>query len=272
MSDETTVVPTEDTGFVPEPIPDNIADTDINGFDPVQSDDAAPVEEVKDETTDDQTTVETESEEPADEPEAPDEPTAEQVQPDAKELARQQFEQRQQAKAERDYVREQRQQIREYENDSETDTSDLEVRLKIMEAKDYINTVERNRSVITRDVAVAQEIPFFKAGTEQSQILFNQALENYANAYGVTDPDTGEWIGAQDRNGNEVPLLPFLQQQAATYEQALANAQATAKSEVQKTEAKMRAKAVNPSNTGKVKSSGDDLADMLERIGDTPLW
>lgn len=261
MDDEQPVVVPDDPGFVPEPVPDNIADTDINGLEPLQTDETAPVEEVNDETEQDQ------AEEPVEE--AP-EQTEEAVAPPTEEPepteAMTGAERRLAEKAQRDYIKEERAKIREYESTS--DTSDLEERLKIMEAKQYVDTIERNRSAVTQDVARAQEIPFFKTGTEQSNLLFNQALENYATAYGVTDPDTGEWLAAQDRNGNDVPLLPYLQQQAAIYEQAVA----TAKQDVQKSEAKMRAKAVNPSNTGKARSSGNELDDLLERIGDTPLW
>jgi len=144
--------------------------------------------------------------------------------------------------------------------------------MKVLEAKQYIDTVERNRQGIASDVSRAQsDIPFFKSGTEQSQLLFNQSLENFANAYGVIDPQSGEWIAAQDRNGNDVQLLPYLQQQAAIYEQVLADTTATAGRQAQQSEAKMRAKAVNPSNLGKVTSSGDDLQDLLDKVGDIQL-
>jgi hypothetical protein len=177
-----------------------------------------------------------------------------------------QFEQRQAQRAERDYIREQRAQIRDYEQNS--DQTDVEERMRILEAKQYVDTVERNRSAVVNEVAIAQNsIPFFKSGTEQAQLLFQQSLENFANAYGVTDPQTGEWIAAQDRNGNDVSLLPYLQQQAAIYEQAVA----TAGRQAQQSEARMRAKAVNPSNAGKVTSSGDELNDLLDKIGDIQL-
>ena len=277
MADDTTVVNNDDSKFVPEPVPDTLADIDISGLNPAPADETAEVEDANGETTEDQ--PEDTSPEPVVEAEEPEtteteaEPEAEQplpAPPDVKEQARQAFEQRQQAKAQRDYVAEERQKIREYEQN--TDTSDVEERMKVLEAKQYIDTVERNRASIASDVSRAQsDIPFFKSGTEQSQRLFNQSLENFANAYGVIDPQSGEWIAAQDRNGNDIQLLPYLQQQAATYEQILADTTATAGRQAQQSEAKMRAKAVNPSNVGKVTSSGDELADLLDRIGDVQL-
>lgn len=267
--DDTTVVPTMEEGkFIPEPIPDNIADTEINALDPVQSDEDAPVEVVNDDTSEDDA-IETQETVEVEEPEATEEtvaPTTREQQPTELTGA----ERRLAEKAQRDYVAEERQKIRDYEQNS--DTSDLEERVKIMEAKDYINAVERSRQSITNDVSRAQtDIPFFKSNTEQSQLLFNQSLENFANAYGITDPDTGEWIGAQDRNGNEVKLLPYLQQQAAIYDRAIQNATDTATRDASKSEARMRAKAVNPSNPGKVTSSGDDLQDLLDKIGDVQI-
>lgn len=270
MEDDTTVV-VQDNKFVPEPVPDNIADTEINGLEQAQTDEDVPTETVDDETSDteaEDTTEAEESETPVEEAK----PTEEPVAPTTKPTATEELtgaERRLAEKAQRDYVAEERQKIREYEQTA--DTSDLEERLKIMEAKDYVNTIERNRQAITQDVAAAQQLPFFSANTEQSKLLFQQSLENFAQAYGVTDPETGEWIGAMDRNGKEVSLLPYLQQQATTYEQAIKDAKDTARAEVQQSEAKMRAKAVNPSNAGKARSSGDDLEDLLDRIGDTPL-
>lgn len=265
MADEPTTI-MEDGKFIPEPVPDSIADTDINGLNPVQEDAPVPVEEVDDDTTEDQPETVDEPEEPsAEEPETTEEPVAPttEEQP-ALELTG--AERRLAEKAQRDYVTEERAKIREYEQN--TDTSDVEERMKVLEARQYIDTVERNRQSVASDVSRAQnDIPFFKTGTEQSQLLFNQSLENFANAYGVTDPDSGEWIGAQDRNGNDVQLLPYLQQQAAIYEQAVA----TAGRQAQQSEAKMRAKAVNPSNPGKVTSTGDELADLLDKIGDVQL-
>ena len=269
MADDTTVID-NDSKFVPEPIPDNIADTEINGLDPGQTDETDAVEEVNDDTEQEQQedviapaeSEETDEEEPETYEEEVAPTTQEQESPEAMTGA----ERRLAEKAERDYISEQRQQIREYEQQSDTD--DVTERMKILEARQYVDTVERNRSSVANDVAIAQNnIPFFNSGTEQSQVLFQQALENFANAYGVTDEDTGEWIAAQDRNGNDVQLLPYLQQQAAAYEQAVA----TAGRQAQQSEAKMRAKAVNPSNTGKVSSSGDEIQDLLDKIGDVPL-
>lgn len=276
MDDDTTVVPNQ-PAFEPEPVPDTLADIDISGLNPAPADETAEVEDANGETSEDQPEdTDPEPDQPAEEPETteteaePEDQKPLPAKPDVKEQARQAFEQRQQAKAQRDYVAEQRQQIREYEQN--TDTSDLEERVKIMEAKDYINVVERNRQSIASDVSRAQtDIAFFKSGTEQAQLLFNQSLENFANAYGVIDPASGEWIAAQDRNGNDVQLLPYLQQQAAIYEQVLADTTATAGRQAQQSEAKMRAKAVNPSNVGKVTSSGDELQDLLDRIGDVQI-
>lgn len=271
MADDQTVTPSE-PAYEPEPIPENIADTEINGLEPVQPDETAPAEDVTDETTDEPPVAPQEDTEEVEVDETPEDtkPVIQETEaPDAKELARNKYEERQQAKAQRDYVAEERSRIREYEQT--TDTSDVEERLKIMEARQYVDTVERNRQSITRDVAQARELPFFKTGSQQSELLFNQAIETFANAYGVTDTDSGEWIAAQDRNGNDVQLLPYLQQQAAIYEQALANVEATATVNAQRSEAKMRAKAINPSNSGKATSSGDDLADLLDKIGNAPL-
>ena len=271
MDNDTTIVPTMDEGkFIPEAIPDNIADTEINGLEPVPTDEVAPVEEVNDDTSEDEPTpVETPEEPAEEEPEA----TEEAVAPPTKEPTPTELtgaERRLAEKAQRDYIAEERQKIREDEQN--TDTSDVEERMKVLEAKQYVDTVERNRQTIANDVARAQnDIPFFKSGTEQSQLLFNQSLENFANAYGVIDPQSGEWIAAQDRNGNDVQLLPYLQQQAAIYDQAIQNATATATRDASKSEARMRAKAVNPSNPGKVTSTGDELQDLLDKIGDVQI-
>ena len=272
MDNDTTIVPTMDEGkFIPEPIPDNIADTEINGLEPVPADEVAPVEEVNDDTSEDEPAPVETPEEPA-EAEEP-EPTEEPVAPTTEEQQQTELtgaERRLAEKAQRDYIAEERQKIREYEQTN--DLSDVEERMKVLEAKQYVDTVERNRQTIANDVTRAQnDIPFFKSGTEQSQLLFNQSLENFANAYGVIDPQSGEWIAAQDRNGNDVPLLPYLQQQAAIYDQAIQNATATATRDASKSEARMRAKAVNPSNPGKVTSTGDELQDLLDKIGDVQI-
>lgn len=273
MADD--LVTQEPAGFVPEPIPDSIADTEINGLEPAQPDESAPVEPADDDTTDDQVAEEPAPEESAEEPEAPDEPVDQPTDaverstiPDAKEQARLQFEQRnQQRQQERDYVTDQRQQIREYEQTADLD--DVTQRMQILEAKQYVDTVQRNRESTQYDMARAtNDIPFFKDNTLQSQVALQQSLENFANAYGVTDPSTGEWLGSQDRNGNDVSLYGYLQQQAASYEQVAANSQR----QTQQSEAKMRAKAVNPSNAGKTTTTGDSLEDLLNKVGDTPLW
>ena len=273
MADD--LVTQEPAGFTPEPIPDSIADTEINGLEPAQPDESAPVEPADDDTTDDQVAEDPAPEESEEEPEAPDEPVEQPTDaverstiPDAKEQARLQFEQRnQQRQQERDYVTDQRQQIREYEQTADLD--DVTQRMQILEAKHYVDTVQRNRESTQYDMARAtNDIPFFKDNTLQSQVALQQSLENFANAYGVTDPDTGEWLGAQDRNGKDVSLYGYLQQQAASYEQVAANSQR----QTQQSEAKMRAKAVNPSNAGKTTTTGDSLEDLYNKIGDTPLW
>lgn len=273
MADD--LVTQEPAGFTPEPIPDSIADTEINGLEPAQPDESAPVEPADDDTTDDQVAEDPAPEESEEEPEAPDEPVEQPTDaverstiPDAKEQARLQFEQRnQQRQQERDYVTDQRQQIREYEQTADLD--DVTQRMQILEAKQYVDTVQRNRESTQYDMARAtNDIPFFKDNTLQSQVALQQSLENFANAYGVTDPGTGEWLGAQDRNGNDVSLYGYLQQQAASYEQVAANSQR----QTQQSEAKMRAKAVNPSNAGKTTTTGDSLEDLYNKIGDTPLW
>lgn len=263
--------------FVPEPVPDAIADIELNGLEPADdSTDETVADEVQDETSEETTVDDTiiaddeaEAEStPTDEEETTEQPDEQpQQQTDnQKELARQQYEARQAQRQQRDYVSAQRAQIRDYEQQVPAD--DMAEQLNVLKAKQYVDTVERNRMGIQQDInRASSEIPFFKENTPQSQAAFQQAIENFATAYGVVDPDTNEWLGAQDREGNDVALLPYLQQQAAFYEQAITNATRS----VQKTEAKMRAKAVNPSNPGKVTSSGNELDDLLERIGDTPL-
>lgn len=270
MADDSTVVTSP--GFTPEPIPDSIADTELNGFNPAEeSTDSEQVEVNQDETEQAQPADEAaESGEPTEEvAEATEEPVAPPTEQPKQPEEMTGVERRLAEKARRDYIAEQRQQIREAEQVS--DPEDQARRLEILEAKQYIDTVERNRQSVAQEVAQAQELPFFKSGTPQAQLLFQQSLENFANAYGVVDPESGEWIAAQDRNGNDVHLYPYLQQQAAIYERALADAKAEATVTAQKSEAKMRAKAVNPSNPGKVTSSGDELDDLLDRIGNVSL-
>jgi hypothetical protein len=279
MAVDTTVAPTTDSKFEAEPIPDNIADTELNGLQPAEeSTDSKPVEAEQDETNDDQPTAPDETPEgKADDVEEPGETEAEEAEPteeevaptteqlDAPELSG--LERRLAEKAARDnFIQTERQKIRDYEQQIAPD--DVAKRIEVMEAKQYVDTVERNQMAVRQDMARAKsEIPFFASKTPQAEAAYQQAIQNYANAYGQVDPDTNAWLGAADKQGNEVPLLPYLEQQAAMYEQIIASTRQTA----QKAEQKMRSKAVNPSNPGKVSSSGDDMADLLDRIGDVNL-
>lgn len=284
-TDETTVVP--EPGFTPEPVPDNIADTELNGLKPAEaSTDETQAEATQDETQQDQPQAEDaeaeddKAEETDTKPEAEDAQTTEDnengepetpEQLDAKEQARQAFEQRQAQKAQRDFINEQRAQIRQAE--MEANPEDQARRLEILEAKQYVDTVERNRSGLINENAQAQAtIDLFNPNNPTyNPALYTRAIQRFNDNYVITDPDTGEVLGAQDRQGNNVSLYQYLQQEAAEMSEILGNTQATSQRTAQQAEARMRAKAVNPSNPGKVSSSGDELADLLDRIGDVPL-
>lgn len=276
---DTTDVIVEDAqpGFEPEPVPDNLGDIELTGLKPdEESTDSEQVETEQEETTEEQPEEgkTTSDDDDADSTSDEEQPTntetkeAEPEQPlDPKEQARQMYEQRQ---AKRNFVDEQRQAIRQYQESN--DMNDVEERMKVLEAQQYVDTVERNRRDAINDYTRAtSEIPFFKQETPQSQAILNKAIQQFNDAYAVTDPETGEYLGAQDRNGNTVSLFNYLATEAAEFERALGTVQQEAQRTAQKAEAKMRAKAVNPSNPGKVTSSGDELDDLLDKIGDVPL-
>lgn len=287
MADDN-IVTTKDEGFEPEPIPDNIADTELNGLDPAESStDDEQVETEQDETQQDQQTEDAsdEDEEADDDSGNPDEQEAandkddgqKQEQPnEQQEAAAQAFKQRQAARQQRDYVQEQRKAIRDYEADYQqklrnNELSELEEAResnRIINAKLYLQDVERARSaVINEGQKALSDIDYFKQDTPQSQAVFSQSLQAFRQAYGVYDEQSGELIATEDRYGNPVSLYSYLEQQAAMIEQARQDEQR----QVRRSETKMRAKAVNPSNPGKVTSSGDELSDLLDKIGDMPL-
>lgn len=279
MADDTTVV--LEPGFEPEPIPDSIADTELFGIEPADESTDEPAEDTEQEATE-QEQPEPQAEEPGTPTEDTNTQPPEQGQPeqeqevDQKEIARQMYEQRQAHKQQQDFVTEQRQQIRQYQAELDQKTQmgqldDLELikeQQRVIQANQYMDTVERNRMSVVADANRAlNEIPFFKSATPQAQAAFQQAVETFNDAYAVTDPDTNEFVGAVDRNGNPVSLYNYMQQQASIYEQIAAVNQRQG----QQAEAKMRAKAVNPSNLGKVTSTSDDLDDLLDKIGDVDL-
>lgn len=276
MADDTTGVVIEDAqpGFTPEPVPDSLADVELNGLNSAdESTDSEQVEdeqvEPKEESADESDTSETDSK-PADQEEAEDTTDDGQQapkQPDQQEIAAQRFQQRRQ---QRDYIGEQRQQIRQYQE--QNDMSDVEERMRVLEAQQFVDTVERNRrDAITDYTRATSEIPFFKQNTPQTQSALNTAIQQFNDAYAVTDPETGEYLGAQDRNGNSVSLFNYLATEAARFEAIIGTTQQEAQREAQKAEARMRAKVVQPSNPGKVTSSGDELDDLLDKVGDIPL-
>lgn len=280
-----------DEGYTPEPIPDNIADTALDGFNPAdESTDSEQVEDQPDETEQDQTTEDPadEADEETDDSGTPDEQQEaeteddgqQQEQPtDQQEAAREAYKQREQKRQQRDYVQEQRRNIRDYElelqqkirNNELSELEQLREEQKVLNAKLYTDSVERNRSsVIAEGQRALTDIPLFKENTPQSQEVFNQSLQAFRQAYGVYDEQTGELVATEDRYGNPVSLYDYLQQQAAIVESARVDAQRVA----QRNEIKMRSKAVNPSNPGKVtapKGSDDWEADFLDKFGDTPL-
>lgn len=268
----------EDAGFTPEPVPDTIADIELNGLNPTdESTDSEPVEDAQDDPSDDQP-------EAAEEPDTTTEDTAEKEpeQPEQKPAeddveARHKFNSEQaalrvKARAEREgYFNAQRAQIREAE--AETPADDLARKLEILEAKQWIDTVERNQSnIVTENSRAQQEIPLFNPNSpEFNPIVYQAAIDRFNQAYVVTDEESGQVVGAYDRNGNQVSLLNYLQQEASYMSQVVQKTTEQSQQTAQKAEAKMRAKAVNPSNPGKVTSSGDELQDLLDKIGDVPL-
>lgn len=285
MADDTTVVPNE-PAFTPEPVPDNIADTELNGLNPADEATASEqVEATQEETQQDQpgdaeskddeaeqaeeadTNSEDESDKPEQTEENPDEDPETARRRHNDEMAQQRIAQKQA----RDYINAQRAQIREAE--MAADPTDQARRLEILEAKQYVDTVERNRAGLINENAQAQAtIDLFNPQSENyNPKLYARAIQNFNDNYVITDPDSGEVLGAQDRFGNNVSLYQYLSQEAADMRDILGNTQATTQARAQQAEAKMRARAVNPSNPGKVTSSGDELQDLLDKVGDIPL-
>lgn len=286
MADVDTEVVVQDAqpGFTPEPVPDNIAEIELTGLNPdEESTDSQQAESEQEETTDDnaeetqETADDGQSETDSNSEEEASEPTEDKAAPTADEQKPEELtgkERRLAEKAQRDYVNEQRQQIREYQQTN--DMENVEERMKVLEAQQYVDTVERNRTAAITDYTRAtSEIPFFKQNTPQAQAALSTAIEQFNSAYAVTDPETGEYLGAQDRQGNNISLFNYLANEAARFEQVIGTsvqeARQEAQREAQKAEVKMRAKVVNPSNPGKVTSSGDELDDLLDKIGDVPL-
>jgi hypothetical protein len=279
---------TEDTGFTPEPVPDNIADTELNGLAPAdESTDSEQVEDSQDETTDDQseeaTATETEepdtnSEETTVKAEEAPEQTETKASDDAE--ARHKFNSEQaalrvqQRQERQNFFNQQRAQIREVEQ--ETPADDVAQKLAILEAKQWVDTVERNQgTLLNENLRAQQEIPLFNPGSPEwnqgGAAIYQAAVNRFNDAYVVTDPDSNQVVGAYDRQGNQVSLLNYLQQEAANMGSILNTTQQQVRVDTTKAEAKMRAKAVNPANTGKTTSSGDELADLLDKIGDVSL-
>jgi hypothetical protein len=288
MADDTQhVVPNEPAAFEPEPVPENIADTELNGLKPAESStDDTQAEDTQEETQQDQpddaeskddaaaeaednpdTPSEDESDKPEQTVENPDEDPEAARKRHNDEMAQQRIAQKQQ----RDFINAQRAQIREAEMSA--DPEDQARRLEILEAKQYVDTVERNRAGLINENAQAQAtIDLFNPQSENyNQRLYARALQNFNDNYVITDPETGEVLGAQDRFGNNVSLYQYLSQEAADMRDILGNTQATTQVKAQQAEAKMRARAVNPSNPGKITSSGDELQDLLDKVGDMPL-
>lgn len=288
------IVTDNDSKFEPEPVPDNIADTELNGLQPAEeSTDSEPVEPVQEETSDDQPTntpekvddveePDTNSEEPADkEPEQPEEKPAEDAEARRKFNSEQAALRVQQRQERQNYLNQERAKIREAEAEFEQasrtgeldDIQQLRRENEIIKAQQWVDTVERNQAnIVNENMRAQQEIPLFNpAAPEYNPAIYQAAIDRFNQAYVVTDEDSGQVQGAYDRNGNQVSLLNYLQQEAAYMSQVVQTTQVQSQASAQKAEAKMRAKAVNPSNPGKVTSSGDELADLLDKIGDVPL-
>lgn len=276
---------TEDQGFVPEPVPDNIADTALNGLAPDEpSTDEQQVEPEQVDTEQDQPEADkpaedeepdTNSEEPADkEPEQPEEKPADDPEARHKFNTEQAALRVQQRQERQNYFNQERAKIRDVEQ--ETPADDTAQKLAILEAKQWVDTVERNQTNLMNDNVRAQsEIPLFNPGSPEwkqgGEAIYKAALTRFDEAYTVTDEESGQVVGAYDRNGNQVSLLNYLQQEAAQMSAIIGQTQQQARVDTGKAEAKMRAKAVNPSNPGKVTSSGDELDDLLDKVGDFDL-
>lgn len=287
MADDTTVTDNTDSGFEPEPVPDNIADTALDGLQPAdESTDSEQVEDEPDETEQDQPDDAEEPAEEADDSGEPEEPETEQAdesteepeaqQPEPTELAHQRFERSKQARTQLDYVQAERQKVRQYESDLANkinsgqldDLEQIKENQRVIQANQYLDSVERTQmSILNEGQQALSEIPFFKSDTPVSKAAFNSALQSFRDAYGVYDDETGALISVEDRKGNPVSLYSFLENEAARIEDAVANT----RRETRKAETKMRARVTTPSNPGKVSSSGDELTDLLDKIGDVPL-
>lgn len=283
---DTTVV--DNTAIGDEiPLPDNLAETELNGLTPAEdSTESEQVEAEQEETEQvqppenpDDTPDEgeeagkTSEEKPEIPPEQPENkaeltPEEQQRQHNAQMAAR-----RIAARQRGDFVNGLRQQTRAYEEQS--DMSDVTEQVKVLQAQQYIDTVDRNRSTLINENSQAQAtIPLFNPNSpDYNPALYQRAINRFNDTYIVTDPDTNEALGAQDRNGNNVSLFQYLQQEAADYSDLIGSSQAGAQVQAHKAEAKMRAKAVNPQGGGKTASQGgaDSEEALLARIGDTPL-
>lgn len=289
MADDTTTIVATDPSIKTEPVPENIADVPLAGFNAATEDDDVATdgkadEEVTPPASDDQSTktdevadatnaTDTPSDDDADkQPEQPEEKPADDPEAARKAHNAEMAAQRVEAKKQRDYVTEERAKIREAEQTA--DPTDQARRLEILEAKQYVDTIERNRRDLINDNLQAQStFDLFNPSKPDSfnEKAYNRAIQRFNEAYAVTDQETGALLGAQDRNGNNVSLFLYLQQEAAELSDILGASQVSTKTNAQRAESKMRAKAVNPSNTGKIVTDGDELDELFEKVKDISL-
>lgn len=270
-------------GFVPEPVPDSIADTELNGLEPKQPDGEADSNDTAQDETTEAAATDTEAESESSEEEATDNKD-EQAQSSEEgteteeqarkrhndEMARQRIEQR---KKQDDFLQAERTRIREYEDSKkQSDEFDADARLKVLEADRALEKIENNvRNLQFENAAAQRDIALFNPNdASYNEKLYNAAIDRFNSAYGVYDDDKN-FLGAYDRTGNPVSLGQFLQQEAAVLQEAIGTVQNSTQRQVQQNEAKMRAKVVTPASKGKVASSGDELDDLFERIKDVPL-
>jgi hypothetical protein len=269
------------------PLPESIADTELNGLNPAEDSteseqvegdqeeteqekpDAATEEEA--EEAEDGKTSEDEDEEKPEQTEQKPDPTPEDEQKAHNaEMAAKRIAERNRT----NYVNQQRAQIREYEQSANME--DVAEQVKVLQANQYIDTVERNRTTLVNENTQAQTmIPEFNPADKDhyNPKLYQRAIDRFNDTYVITDPESNEVLGAQDRNGNNVSLYQYLQQEATDYRDLIGDTQAGAQAKAQKAEAKMRAKAVNPQGGGKnAAANADDSIDSLfEKVKDISL-
>jgi len=286
IAPDTNVVDNADLGDE-IPLPDNLADTELNGLTP--ADDATASEQVEAGQEETEQAQPENPEKPAEgeEAEQTSEEETEENKPEHTENKAELTPEEQQrqhnaqmaarriaARQRNDFVNNLRQQTRAYEE--QTNMEDVAEQVKVLQAQQYIDTVDRNRSSIINENAQAQAtIPLFNPNDAEhfNPTLYQRAINRFNDTYIITDPETNEVLGAQDRNGNNVSLFQYLQQEAADYQDLIGSSQGVAQVQAHKAEAKMRAKAVNPQGGGKQASrTGDDSEEaLLARIGDVPI-